>query len=64
MEAANEIDSDREAGDSADIEELTQEVDDELDLSQAEINLGCFALTKVCCVSVDSSIFPLIYTFS
>jgi hypothetical protein len=64
MEAANEIDSDREAGDSADIEELTQEVDDELNLSQAENDLGCFALTKVCCVSVDLSIFLLIYTFS
>ena len=56
MEAINKTDSDREAGNSVDIKELTQEVDEEHNLSQAKINLGCFALTKVCCVSVDVSV--------
>ena len=47
IEAANEVDADREACDRADIEEVAREVDEELGLSLHDINLGCFALTKV-----------------
>ena len=47
IEATNEVDADREACDRADIEEVAQEVDEELGLSLYDINLGCFALTKV-----------------
>ena len=57
IEAADEIDPERETGDSADIEELTQEVDEELNLSQTDTDLGCFALTKVCCMFVDVPVF-------
>ena len=47
IEAANEVDADREACDRADIEEVARDVDEELGLSLYDINLGCFALTKV-----------------
>ena len=47
IEATNEVDADREACDRADIEEVAREVDEELGLSLHDINLGCFALTKV-----------------
>jgi hypothetical protein len=47
IEAANEVDADREASDRAVIEEVAQDVDNELGLSLTDINLGCFALTKV-----------------
>ena len=47
IKAANEVDADREACDRADIEEVPREVDKELGLSLHDINLGCFALTKV-----------------
>jgi hypothetical protein len=47
IEAANEVDADREANDRTDIEEVAREVDEELGLSLADINLGRFALTKV-----------------
>ena len=53
IEAANEVDADREACDRADIEEVAREVDEELGLSLADINLGCFALTKVRCMHVN-----------
>ena len=47
IEATNEVDADREACDRADIEEVARDVDEELGLSLYDINLGCFALTKV-----------------
>ena len=47
IKATNEVDADREACDRADIEEVAREVDEELGLSLYDINLGCFALTKV-----------------
>lgn len=47
IEAANEVDPDREASDRATIEEVAQKIDKDLQLSQTDINLGCFALTKV-----------------
>ena len=53
IEATNEVDADREACDRVDIEEVAQEVDEELGLSLADINLGCFALTKVRCMHVN-----------
>ena len=53
IEAANEVDADREACDRADIEEVAREVDEELGLSLADINLGCFALMKVRCMHVN-----------
>ena len=53
IEAANEVDADWEACDRVDIEEVAREVDEELGLSLADINLGCFALTKVHCMHVN-----------
>jgi hypothetical protein len=53
IEATNEVDADREVCDRKDIEAVAQEVDEELGLSSADINLGCFALTKVHCMHVN-----------
>lgn len=65
IEAANETDPDREASDRADIEGVAQEVDKELALSETDINLGCFALTKVCCMQcMPMSRYLCLLTFS
>jgi hypothetical protein len=53
IEAANEVDADREASDRTNIEEVAREVDEELGLSLADINLGHFALMKVHCMHVN-----------
>jgi len=53
IKAANEVDADWEACDRVDIEEVAREVNEELGLSLADINLGCFALTKVRCMHVN-----------
>lgn len=50
IEAAQDVDADREISDAAMIDEVGDELDDDVDipeLSQAEINLGRFSIHKV-----------------
>lgn len=44
-----ELDVDRKTANIATIEEVIEEIEQEYNLTEKEVHLGCAAVTKVCC---------------